>query len=298
MKEYDFNFKDIVESARDVIIVTRASPLDEPGPEIVYVNKAFTDLTGYTPKEVIGKSPRILQSSGTDDESKAIIRQGLEQQVPVRTSIRNYSKTGEAYWLDISILPLRNKEGVVTHFVAIERDITNQKNIQERLELLSKTDPLTELLNRRAFDERAKNEFSRFKRNNNEVYALLMIDLDHFKEVNDAHGHAVGDDVLKGVSQLCKSHLRMHDVVARIGGEEFCVLLPDTYKQTAYNIAEKLRELIAGTPIRTSAGEISMTISIGVSVVQAEDTDETSVFQRADESLYKAKKAGRNRVFK
>jgi PAS domain S-box-containing protein len=90
----------------------------------VYVNKAFTELTGYTSEEVLGKTPRILQSNGTDEESKKIIRQGLEQKTPTRVTIKNYSKTGEEYWLDLSIHPLKNSQGIVTHFVAIERDVT------------------------------------------------------------------------------------------------------------------------------------------------------------------------------
>jgi len=95
MNEYDFNFEDIVEFAKDVILVTKAYPIDKPGPEIVYVNKAFTELTGYTQEDVVGKNPRILQSKGTDEETKKIIRQGLEQQKPVRVTIKNYSKSGE-----------------------------------------------------------------------------------------------------------------------------------------------------------------------------------------------------------
>lgn len=297
MKEYDFNFREIVESARDVIIVTQSYPIDAPGPEIVYVNKAFTELTGYALEDVLGKNPRILQSKGTDEKTKKIIRQGLEQKIPVRVTIMNYSKTGEEYWLDLSILPLKNSEGVVTHFVAIERDVTEQKNIEKKLETLSRTDPLTELINRRAFNVISENEFSRFRRNGH-AYAILMLDIDHFKQINDKYGHATGDVVIKTIAQLCETKLRLHDTVARIGGEEFCILLPDTDKQTAYKMAEKLREIIANTAVATTDGVVSITISIGVSVVQSDDIDQTAALKRADENLYKAKNAGRNRVYK
>ena len=141
MDEFDFDFRSIVDAANDIIIVTRSHPIDPPGPEIVYVNQAFTDLTEYSRKEVLGKTPRLLQSSGTDVEARRMIKRALQKQEPIRTTIRNYSKTGKPYWLDISILPLRNKAGDVTHFVAIERDVTEQKEQEEKLEQLSRTDP-------------------------------------------------------------------------------------------------------------------------------------------------------------
>jgi diguanylate cyclase (GGDEF)-like protein/PAS domain S-box-containing protein len=295
MREFDFNFKDIVEFAKDVILVTKSDPIDEPGPEIVYVNKAFTELTGYTQEEVLGKNPRILQSNGTDEKSKIIIRQGLEQKKPIRVTIKNYSKTGEEYWLDLSILPLKNSQGVVTHFVAIERDVTEQKNIQEKLEILSRTDSLTGLLNRRSFDVILENELSRFKRSG-EIYSVLMLDIDHFKQINDRYGHATGDVAIQCIAQSCESILRSHDTIARIGGEEFCVILPCTNKKVAYTVAEKLREIVSNTSIAVLNEDISITISIGVSQVEKTDIDPAVILKRADENMYKAKKAGRNRV--
>jgi diguanylate cyclase (GGDEF)-like protein/PAS domain S-box-containing protein len=295
MKEYDFKFRDIVEFAKDVIIVTKSQPIDAPGPEIVYVNKAFTELTGYSVEDVIGKNPRILQSDGTDEETIKKIRHGLEQQVPVRVTIKNYSKTGEEYWLDLSILPLTNSKGMVTHFVAIERDVSEQKAIEHKLEILSKTDPLTGLLNRRSFDEVLKNEHSRFKRSG-ETYSLILLDIDHFKLINDKYGHAVGDIAIQNIAMSCRSALRLHDEIARIGGEEFCVLFPYTTKKVAYSIAEKLRKIVENTSIETVNGNITMTISVGVSEVEDTDSEHTAILKRADEKMYKAKKAGRNQV--
>lgn len=297
MKELDFKFEDIVELAKDVIIVTKAYPIDDPGPEIVYVNRAFTELSGYTQEDVLGKNPRILQSKGTDEKTKKIIRQGLEQKIPVRVTILNYSKTGEEYWLDLSILPLKNSDGEVAHFVAIQRNVTEQKNIEKQLEILSRTDPLTELLNRRAFNEISENEFSRFKRSG-DVYTILIFDIDHFKLINDTYGHETGDFAIKTLARICKKNQRLHDTAARTGGDEFSVLLPDTDKHTAYKIAEKMRKIIMNTPVKTKDGEISMTVSIGVSEVSNDDIEHTIVFKRADENLYKAKYSGRNRVCK
>lgn len=295
MKEYDFNFRDIVELAEDVVLVTKADPIDAPGPEIVYANRAFTELSGYSQTEIVGKNPRILQSTGTDEETKRIIRQGLEQKIPVRVTIKNYSKAGKEYWLDLSILPLPNPQGIVTHFVAIERDVTEHTNLQHQLEIQSRTDPLTGLLNRRVLDEITEQEFSRFKRNH-EVFSLLMLDIDHFKLINDKYGHPTGDLVLQSTSKLFESHLRAHDKVARIGGEEFCVFLSGTNKQLAFEVAEKLRATIANTSIPSGNGDISITVSIGVSEVEISDFDHTDILKRADENLYRAKKSGRNRA--
>jgi PAS domain S-box-containing protein len=141
--DMDFSLEDVVRFANDIVIITEAFPLDEPGPKIVYVNKAFTRLTGYTREEVLGKSLRILQEPESDSDKKAKIRAALEKREPVRTTIVNYSKSGKAYWLDINIIPLKNKRGEVTHFAAIERDLTEIKEAEK--EIKAKNQELLEL---------------------------------------------------------------------------------------------------------------------------------------------------------
>ena len=180
----DFDFSAIVQNAKDVVIVTKSDPIDEPGPEIVYVNDAFTEVTGYSAEEVMGKTPRILQKDGTDREELARIREALEKREPVRATLKNFSKSGKEYWVDLSMLPLKNHKGLVTHFASIQRDITEYKKLEQDLQILCRTDPLTTAANRRAFNETLSQEFSRFKRSQKQ-YALIMIDLDHFKTIND-----------------------------------------------------------------------------------------------------------------
>ena len=291
----EFDFSTIVNNAKDAVIVTKAEPIDDPGPEIIYVNKAFTEMTGYSSEEVIGKSPRILQSKDTEQKEKLAIRRALEKKEAIRVTLRNYTKTGREYWIDLSILPLHDKDGKLTHFASIQRDITKQKNLERELQILCRTDPLTTAANRRAFEEMLSQEFSRFKRSRKE-YALIMIDIDHFKSVNDEYGHSVGDKVLIEVTEKCKDSLRYHDIVARLGGEEFCILLPYTNAMQAKQIAERLRGKIESMQIISEGNRINVTVSVGLSLVCLDDSDGHDAMQRADQKLFEAKDLGRNTV--
>ncbi|HSP17631.1 MAG TPA: diguanylate cyclase [Thermoanaerobaculia bacterium] len=180
-----------------------------------------------------------------------------------------------------------------------KRIVDLQKELMEsnrRLELLSITDGLTKLNNHRYFQDelaRAFDESERYSR----PLSLAMIDIDFFKKINDMHGHAVGDEVLKAVANLYKESVRSTDLVARYGGEEFAVMMPETELPDACVFAEKIRALIAATPIETQAGPIHTTISIGVaSVPHARIRNPKELIIAADKSLYRAKKNGRNQV--
>ena len=295
MSGFDFDFKDIINEANDVIVVTKAAPISSPGPEIVYVNKAFTELTGYSYEEAIGGDPRMLQSVDTDPETKAKIRRALRRQESIRVTIKNYSKSGESYWLEMSILPLKDGEGKVTHFVAIERDVTESKELEFKLDELSRHDSLSGLLNRRAFDEAIELELSRFFKTDN-VFTVLALDIDHFKVVNDTYGHQAGDRVIKQVSETCEEIFDDIAYVARIGGEEFTILIPEMDAQTAEPLAEQLREKVAGLTVSSDSGQIRFTTSIGISEVGIHDKITSQILTRADKALYEAKNAGRNRV--
>ena len=295
MSDLDFDFSTIVQHAKDIVIATKAHPINDPGPEIVYVNEAFIEKTGYTAEEVIGKIPRILQREGTDREDLNKIRKALEEKESVRVNLRNFSKKGNEYWVDLSILPLPDKSGNITHFAAIQRDITGYKKLEQDLQILCRTDPLTTAANRRAFNEIISQEFSRFKRSQKE-YALVMIDLDHFKSINDQHGHGAGDRVLIEVTERCKDNLRVHDIIARLGGEEFCILLPYTNLDQAQKVAERLRQKIELMPIISDGNRIKVTVSVGISLVLEGDNDGHDAIERADKKLLEAKSMGRNRV--
>lgn len=290
-----FSFRDIVELAQDVIIVTKADPLDDPGPEIVYVNPAFTRLTGYTPEEAIGQTPRMLQGNGTSRETTHQIRQALDRQESIHVAILDYTKDGREYWLDMSITPLRNKLGEVTHFVAIERDVSHEKALEAKLKDLAERDPLTGLFNRRRFFESLDSHWADYRKTG-KTFSLISLDLDHFKDVNDRYGHQAGDTVLLQIAQTVLRSCRTSDTVARMGGEEFAVLLHGLDIRSAFNIAEMIRKNVAETLIDVGPETIQRTVSLGVSEIHPNDCEPCPILHRADKALYQSKAEGRNRT--
>lgn len=164
-----------------------------------------------------------------------------------------------------------------------------------RLRNLSEHDALTNLFNRRAIDRALQREWHRWQRRR-ERFAVLIVDLDHFKRINDTLGHPVGDEVLRQIAQRLAAHARETDEVARIGGEEFLLLLPATSREGALRVAERLLAHLRDTPLAPSAGGVRMTASIGAALVEAGDADVAAVLARADQALYRAKAQGRDRV--
>lgn len=176
------------------------------------------------------------------------------------------------------------------------RSLTQLEETRARLNHYATIDPLTNAFNRRHFLELSERKIKRTYTSSGQA-SFLLFDIDHFKKINDEHGHIVGDQVLQGIAHTCMMNLRTDDILGRFGGEEFVILLPDTKLEDAINIAERLRLLIAETPIETEIGQIKTTISIGVAI--KEKTTSMSIDQllsRADRAMYRAKQAGRNRV--
>lgn len=170
------------------------------------------------------------------------------------------------------------------------------ERLREELERMSNHDPLTGLLNRRAFEEQTQREWARRKRQPQALSALAF-DLDHFKSINDTYGHAIGDVVLVHTARVLRDMARETDIVARLGGEEFVTVMPGTTEDQASAVAERIRALLAGEPVMTPNGQsLRITTSIGLATANAGDVDIHAVLQRADKALYEAKKAGRNRV--
>lgn len=288
-------FRSLVENTNDVIMVLDSTPLEEGGPLIVYVNPAFERLMGYRAEEVMGQNPKILQGPDTDDKTRYKLRQAMRAGRSIRTQILNYDKFGNELWLDINMVPLFDEEGELAYYAAIERDLTEYKRLQSHLENMANTDSLTGLPNRQAFMHRAEKEFSRARRYARPLTAV-MIDVDHFKRINDQYGHAVGDVVLRQVTTICQCSLRGSDLLGRIGGEEFVLLLPDTPQANAIYVAERMREQLARTPIEVENLVLTVTASFGVASLVDSDFSFNNILERADIAMYHAKHDGRNKV--
>jgi len=324
-----FSFQDIVENTQDIVIVTEAEDIDYPtGPKIVYVNQSFVDLTGYSPEEVIGETPRILQGALTDSESKARIQSALRKRYPVSETILNYDINGRPYWIEMNIIPLKNKYGDVTHFAAIERDVTEQKfhleqlekrnqdlralkqNLEERvekrtlelqlakaqLEKIAYFDPLTNIPNRRFFIDQA-NKLIKSCNRHEQPMAFGLLDVDNFKEVNDKFGHDLGDVVLKEIGNCLNELFRTDDAFCRYGGEEFAFAIAINHDNDAHVFSERLLNSVRNIHIEQPDNQsIKVTVSLGISICQINTkADLEQQIKLADEAMYQAKAEGKDR---
>ena len=293
--EMDTLFKTLIDTTNDVVIVTDVTPFEEGGPRIVYVNPAFEKLMGYRAEEVIGESPRLLHGPNTDRQTRYRIRKAILNGKPIRTELLKYGKDGQARWLDMNIVPLQDDSGEIKYFASIERDLTRYKKMERQLANMALFDSLTGALSRAAYLQHAEKEFKRSKRYNRPL-STIMIDIDHFKKINDQYGHAAGDHVLQIFVEAIEEEIRGPDAIGRIGGEEFALLMPDTPLKSAAHLAERVRQRITKYPYIAGKMLIEVTASLGVAVMEEEDANYKAMLQRADEALYTAKHSGRNRV--
>ena|GEM_PF-2304935 len=286
-----------VEKANDVILITEAEPVDQSGPRIVYVNPAFTEMTGYTSEEALGKTPRILQGPDTDLLVNAKIRAGLEKWQPIQVEVLNYRKDGTKFWSELNIVPLANSRGWYTHWISIQRDITARKALEsERERLLAEAleradlDPLTGLWNHRGFQKRLEAESDRALRTGGRL-ALAMIDVDNFKFFNDVYGHSLGDEILRKVASALRASCRSYDTLARFGGDEFALLalLSETDDVAAFaaRVRASLAELGYMPPGYDSV--IPIGASLGMAVFGEEAATRLELVELADQRLRIAK---------
>ncbi len=297
-------FAQIIKEANDAIIVASAETIDPPGPRIVYVNQAFTKITGYAAKEVIGGTPRILQGPGTDRRALDRIRAALAAGRDCREEILNYGKNGCAYWLDIHIVPLRGAGGRIEYFAAIERDVTAQRRRLDSLWKLAHEDVLTGLGNRAAIKDRlvaltgegaARPSAEPLALEDDSTHALVLFDLDGFKSLNDTWGHAAGDVILQRFAAVIVANLRRDDFVARLGGDEFAVVLPNGRPSDARLLAQRIIDATKHITIPKQRIAAGVGASAGVVTFRAGD-QMADIFARADAALYEVKRSGKGAV--
>ena len=290
-----------MEHLNDMVIVTDAISLNEPSPTIIYVNEAFVATTGYSREEAVGRSPRFLQGPGTDRAELNVLRNAMKDWRPVTVELMNYRKNGEPFWIELSLAPIADSNGWFTHWVAIERCIDERKDNEVIMKKLAEFDVLTGLPNRRLLMGSlplALSVSKRYGRNG----ALLFIDLDNFKDLNDTEGHHVGDELLKQVAQRLLALVRLEDTVARLGGDEFVIMLEnlsaenDKAAAAAQQLAEKIICRLA-QPYDLAGHSYSNTASLGISLFRDSGGYQSSLdemLKHADFAMYQSKSAGRN----
>ncbi len=267
----------------------------DPDNKIIKVNRAFTVITGYFPDEVTGKNQDLL-SSGV--QSSAFYKKQWETLTTTggwQGEVRNRRKSGEVYVGWLSIKQVRDQQGTLTHHVAVFSDISERKAAEDNMRHSAHYDALTDLPNRTLFTDRLRQALTQARRDKAQM-AMMFIDLDQFKPVNDTYGHDVGDLLLKGVAERMLGCLRASDSAARIGGDEFVVLLPTIEDaQDAMMIANKILHAIS-QPFELAGHSLRISASIGIAVYPEHGSDEKLLLISADIAMYHAKKSGRNNV--
>lgn len=270
----------------------------DPDGLILRVNPAFSDITGYSSEEAIGRTPAILKSNRHDLDFYKQMWSAVQEKGTWQGEIWNRRKSGEVYPVWLNITAVRDGEGRVTHFVGTFQDITTRKQAEEEIRSLAFYDPLTRLPNRRLLQDRLQQAMAAGARKE-KWCALLFLDLDNFKTLNDTKGHDVGDLLLVEVAQRLKSSVREEDTVARLGGDEFIVMLENLSGEEgeaagqAEIVGHKILVMLNQT-YNLGLHEYHGTPSIGVALFRGQEVKAEELFKRADVAMYQAKAAGRN----
>ncbi|WNZ78014.1 bifunctional diguanylate cyclase/phosphodiesterase [Pseudomonas sp. P105] len=279
----------VFESTAEGVLITDTQQ------HISAVNRAFSEITGYSETEALGHTPRLLASGLHDSAFYAAMWHQLTAEGHWQGEISNRRKNGELYpsWLTISAV--RNRDREITHFVAVFADISSLKHAQARLDYQAHHDPLTGLPNRTLFESRLLTALNSQQEDGGQG-AVLFLDLDRFKHINDSLGHPVGDLLLKGIAVRLREQLRDIDTVARLGGDEFIILLPGLQQPSdAEHIAQKLLNCFAA-PFQAGEHEFFISASIGTSLYPQDGCDVATLVKNADAAMYRSKAKGRNRV--
>ncbi|MEW8322584.1 MAG: EAL domain-containing protein [Candidatus Thiodiazotropha taylori] len=274
-----------LEQTADIVLIT-----DQKG-VIEYVNPAFERSTGYTFDEVLGKRPGLLRSGTHDkafyDRLWSMIRKGL----PFRGVVVNRRQDGSHYYEEKTITPLVDESGAISHYVSTGKDVTERAKAQEKLRELAYFDSLTELPNRHHLHQLLSRAVNQAERHGGEV-AVLFLDLDRFKQINDAFGHAQGDCLLQKVARRLRTTLREEDTVGRSGGDEFVILIQHPrYPQDVARVAQKLLDGLA-EPFALDGHDHQIDASIGISLYPDDQTTPDDLLKAADMAMYQAKARG------
>ncbi|AHK78619.1 diguanylate cyclase [Ectothiorhodospira haloalkaliphila] len=275
-----------VEQSPSVMILTNTDGVIE------YVNQRFCDNTGFSRDEVLGKRPGMLRYGETNSEKSHQLWTTIQSGKTWEGEFHNRKRSGEPYWEQARISPIRNARGEVTHYIKLAEDISDKRALNERLEYLAFHDPLTGLPNRSLILDRIGQAVAQAHRDQHAL-AVMFIDLDDFKVINDSLGHDLGDQLLIQVAHRLRSLLRQGDTVARFGGDSFILLLPKlSHAEDAIPVLEKIQKVL-NQPIPLSSQQVSVTVSIGISIHPGDSDRPEDLIRHADAAMYRAKAEGR-----
>ena len=288
--------------ARALVAVHEGVIITDSQRRIIYTNEAFTTITGYRHDEVVGRDCRFLQGEGSDRETVDEIRQALDSGQNYRGQILNYRKDGSTFWNLLTLSPVRNAEGAITHFVGVQNDITEFRDLlaqNSRLTFSVQHDPLTGLLNRAALDDHLLRLVARKNRQGG-GFIVGILDLDDFKPVNDTFGHAAGDTLLQELARRLSHTIRSHDFIARLGGDEFALVIEDIVNPSTpefHAFLDRLRQTVE-TPFEILPGRVThMGLSLGMAFYPSNALDPETLLREADRALchIKEKKLAREK---
>ncbi|KAF0191512.1 MAG: signal transduction protein [Gammaproteobacteria bacterium] len=276
-----------IEQTADIVLIS-----DREG-RVEYVNPAFEAATGYTLAEVKGKKSNVVRSGKHDDAFYQGLWDTITRGDVFQDVVINRKKSGDIFYEEKTITPLKDGTGNITHFISTGKDITERMQIQERLYRLAYHDILTDLPNRALFVDRLDHALAR-QRDGGRCMAVLFMDLDRFKNINDTLGHDIGDRLLQMLSERLLESLRDSDTVARLAGDEFVILLEEV--DAAGDVAPICRKILdaLSRPFVVNGNELYMTSSIGISLYPSDGTDASILMRNADVAMYRAKELGRN----
>lgn len=282
----------VLAAVRDAVLVTEAAPLDEPGPRIVYVNAAFTTMTGWAAAEVLGRSPRMLQADGMDQAELGRLRQALDAGEVVRVELRNRRKDGRDFFVELEVSPVHDGAGRLTHFVAVQRETTDRRREQDGLSGRLLRDEHTGLMNRVGL-ERALAHALAAAADGKEPPTLLLCDVHGLGRINSSLGRACGDVVVQEVARRLTVLAAGQALVARLESGEFALLLPGTRLTGLVSTAERLRRTMLA-PVVLPERELVIAVGSGLATASAGSSPE-SLLREADLALRAAKVQGLGR---
>lgn len=278
----DLPYDIIMEEMNSIVIITDATePEDPERANIVFVNKCFTELMGYSKEEILGQTITCLNGPQTDTETLKKLYDAQLNGEPIQVELLRYTKKGKEIWLNVACSPIYNKQGKLCYFVSTEYELAPQDNPSVEPSFI---DPLTQLYNRTLFYKRAP-EIMHAMQRYQEPFGLLILDIDHFKELNAIEGHVAGDDALCEVAKSCQQIFRRSDLICRYGGDKFAIIVERN--QNTESLFKKAKQL--DTQIKLSTDN-KLSVNIGGTISKLFEDSMEDVMKRAEQALYESKR--------